>query len=122
MKQYMLLCMSVLLCFPVHANELQPSIKHLIKEVKTAKIAERRLLMNQLKIRLRKMNKESRQSAMKELKKSFSKKNSEESLDKHRHKLKKIDKQHCTHQPKYRHLRHQNGQGEHRGEGNGRNK
>jgi Skp family chaperone for outer membrane proteins len=101
----------------------QPSIKSLIEQVKSAKVQDRRILMNQLKLQLRKMNKESRHSAMVELKKSFSKEHGEKKLHRGQHKHKKLYKHRGEHQPMYRHLRQQQErmqrQGEHRGEGNG---
>jgi hypothetical protein len=48
------------------------SIQNLVKQVKIAKPSEKRLLMNRLKIMLRKSNQAHRTKVMKELKKSFS--------------------------------------------------
>ena len=113
----------------INAEELQipthqPSIKNLIEQVKSAKVKDRRLLMNQLKTELRKMNKESRHTAMLELKKSFSKEHGGKKLHREQHRDKKLHEHRGEHQPMYRHLRNlqerRQGQGEHRGEGNGR--
>jgi len=49
-------------------------IKRLIREIKGAKVKDRQELMNQLKVQLREINKESRQKAMMELKTSFTSK------------------------------------------------
>ena len=97
----------------VNAEELKTpivqssSIKNLIQKVKNAKVEDRHILMNQLKIELRKMNKESRHSAMVELKKSFSKSHNGKKLHKRQGRSKNSHNQQCTHQPKYRHLRRQ---------------
>jgi len=132
MKNYYLLSIVFLLLFSsvMYAEEIKtpnpPSIKTLIEQVKRAEVKDRRLLMNQLKLQLRKMNKESRHSAMMELKKSFSKEHGEKKLHKeqHRHKQKKLHEHRGEHQPMYRHLRNmqerRQGEGEHRREGNGR--
>ena len=131
MRHYYSLSITFLLLFSssIYAEELNhssnSSIKILIEQVKHAEVKEKRLLMNQLKLQLRKMNKESRHSAMMELKKSFSKKHGEKKLDKkqYRHKQKRLHKYQGEHQPMYRHLRNmqeqRQGQGEHRREGNG---
>ena len=125
MKKYSFSYIVFLLFFSslVNAEELQPSIKNLIQQVKNSKVKDRRVLMNQLKTRLRKMNKERRHSAMVELKKSFSKEHGGKKLHKHQGKFKNAHESKCTHQPKYRHLRHQrrqgNGQGQRDGNGNG---
>ena len=123
MKKYSLVYIVFLLFLSsAYAEDVQPSVQHLIQQVKIAKVQDRRLLMNQLKVKLRKMNKESRRSVMMELKKSFSKESGKKKLHKHKNRANKGHKKQCEHQPKYRHLRRQNGngQGEHRGEGNGR--
>ena len=97
-----------------------PSLSTLIEQVKTAKVKDRRVLMNQLKVQLRKMNKESRHKAMMELKKSFSKKGH---LGKAQHKHRKhknLHEQQSSHQPKYRQLSNGQGAGLGRGQGHGR--
>ena len=94
-----------------------PSISTLIKQVKTAKVEDRRVLMNQLKVQLREMNKESRQKAMRELKKSFSQKGHQhQTQHKQNKEHKNLHQQQSTHQPKYRRL--QNGHGMGAGQGN----
>ena len=126
MKKYSLLYIIFLLLFSsrIYAEELQvptkqPSIQDLIQKVKSAKVKDRRILMNQLKIQLRKMNKESRHNAMMELKKSFSKEHSGKKLYKEQHK--RLHQQRGEHQPMYRHLRNmqQERQQEHIREGSG---
>jgi len=129
MKKYSFSYIVFLLFFSsvINAEELQtpiqPSIKNLIQQVKNSKVKDRRILMNQLKTQLRKMNKESRHSAMVELKKSFSKEHGKKKLHKHQNESKNRHDSKCTHQPKYRHLRHErkqgNGQGQRGGNGNG---
>ncbi len=51
--------------------EESSEISLLISKIKTAKSSEKHLLMNQLKIKLREMNKENQVIAMKELRKSL---------------------------------------------------
>ena len=123
MKKYSYLYIIFSLFSSITAEELpKPHIKSLIEQVKRAKVKDRRLLMNQLKLQLRKMNKESRHSAMVELKKSFSKEHNGKKLHRQQKKSKSSHERQCIHQPRYRHLRHQRGQGNgHQGQrgGNG---
>ena len=103
----------------LHAEELSttPSISTLIEQVKSAKVENRRVLMNQLKTQLRKMNQESRHKVMRELKHSFSsKKNTSNAQHRHRQK-RNLQEQHYRHQPKYRRLH--NGSGRANGQGHG---
>ena len=103
----------------LYAEELPktPSVSTLIEQVKSAKVENRRVLMNQLKVQLRKMNQESRHKVMRELKHSFSSKKEHSSNAQHRHRQKRnLHKQH-THQPKYRRLN--NGSGRGNGQGHG---
>jgi len=96
-----------------------PSISTLIEQVKTAKVEDRRVLMNQLKVQLREMNKESRHKAMKELKKSFSDKK-QHAQRAYRHKEhKNLHQQQSTHQPKYHRLQNGLGRGQGNQQGNG---
>ena len=122
MKKYAFLYTIYVLFSSLYAEELQSSVQKLIQQVKNAKVDDRRQLMNQLKVELRNMNKESRHSAMVELKKSFSKEHHVKNLYKQHGKYKNAQKQQCTHQPKYRHLKRQNrqtmGQGQRGGNGN----
>jgi hypothetical protein len=95
----------------------EPTLEELISQVKNAPDDQKRVLMNQLKVHLKSMNKESRQKTMMELKKSFSQKgtNSQE-----KQQSNQDASQHpTTHQPKYRHLQQglRDGSGPHRGEG-----
>jgi len=110
---FLLLFSSVINAEELHVPIKKPSIQTLIQRVKNAKVKDKRVLINQLKIQLRTMNKESRHNVMVELKKSFSQEHSGKKLHKHRGKYKNSHEQQCTHQPRYRHLQHQ------RGEGNG---
>ena len=111
MKKYAFLYTIYVLFFSsLYAEELQSSVQKLIQQVKNAKVDNRRQLMNQLKVELRNMNKESRHSAMLELKKSFSKEHNIRNLYKQHSKYKNAQEQQCTHQPKYRHLKRQNRQ------------
>jgi alpha-galactosidase len=120
MKRYGFIYMfTILLLSSLHGEALQPSVQSLIQQIKSSKVENRRLLMNQLKIELRKMNKESRHNAMMELKKSFSKEHHVEKRNREQGKYKNTHQQQCTHQPKYRHLNRQGvGQGEGAGNGN----
>jgi len=104
-----------------HKEIKSPSIGSLIEKVKRAKVEDRRVLMNQLKVQLREMNKESRQKAMKELKKSFSTKGHQ----RHTHRRcntehKNLHQQQATHQPKYHRLQNGQGMGQGNQQGNGR--
>jgi hypothetical protein len=93
-------------------------LKSLIEQVKSAEVKDRRVLMNQLKIKLRAMNQESRHKAMVELKKSFVKDGGCTSTyqDKTSAQLehKNLHEQQGKHQPQYRHL--QNGESRQGGE------
>ncbi|MCH9741187.1 MAG: hypothetical protein K0U38_10190 [Epsilonproteobacteria bacterium] len=67
---------SLFLFLPLIAEETAPKpfdIQAHIVNIKTAKASERRVLMNQLKLQLRQMNKESRVQVIKELQTSFAK-------------------------------------------------
>jgi hypothetical protein len=98
----------------------QSNLQMLIKQVKSAPNKEKRVLMNQLKIQLKSMNKESRQQAMKELQKSFVKK--ENHIQQKQHQQANHEScQHANHQPKFRYLRKgpKDGTGPHREQGSG---
>jgi hypothetical protein len=92
-----------------------PSISSLIEQIKSAKVDDKRVLMNQLKLQLREMNKESRQKAMRELKKSFSGKKQHTQKQYKQVEHKNLHQQQSFHQPTYHRL--QNGQGMGRGGG-----
>jgi hypothetical protein len=92
-----------------------PSISSLIEQIKSAKVDDKRVLMNQLKLQLREMNKESRQKAMRELKKSFSGKKQHTQKQYKQVEHKNLHQQQSSHQPTYHRL--QNGQGMGRGGG-----
>ena len=88
----------------------EPTIATLISQIKEAKPDNRRVLMNQLKVKLREMNKESRQKTMRELKKSFLKGSCKAGQQKHKHqKNRAIRHQQQRHQPRFRQIH--NGQG-----------
>jgi hypothetical protein len=94
----------------------EPTLQELILEVKNAPNEQKRVLMNQLKLHLKTMNKESRQKTMMELKKSFANKEAQHKGQQTKHE----EHQHANHQPKFRHLLQQgsrNGSGAHQGEG-----
>ena len=123
MKQYIIF---ILFSLPLFAQEPieqsiekkitveEPAITTLVLQIKEAKVEDRRVLMNQLKVRLRKMNKESRQKAMKELKNSFSKDRFSTGQKRYKHrKHKNLQHQQLNHQPKFRQL----GNGQRRGRG-----
>ena len=150
MKQLKLLSLlCLLLSFPIYAEELtvatpivttpiiaaptaplsmiekkpekkSSNLQMLINQVKSAPNKEKRVLMNQLKVQLKSMNKESRQQAMKELKKSFAKKENHTQQKQHQ-QANHESCQHGNHQPKFRHLRQgpKDGTGPHRGQGGG---
>lgn len=82
------------------------SITTLIEQVKVSKVEEKRVLMNQLKVQLRQMNKENRQKVMMELKQSFA--TNSQNQQKHQYSQ-NLQEQQAKHQPKHRQLR--NGQG-----------
>jgi len=93
----------------------EPNIKELVSQVQDAPDDQKRVLMNQLKMRLKKMNKESRKKVMKQLKSSFATKDIEHKEHQKQHNR---EAQHGNHQPKFRHL--QRGSGEsHRGSSGG---
>jgi hypothetical protein len=92
-----------------------PSISSLIEQIKSAKVDDKRVLMNQLKLQLREMNKESRQKAMRDLKKSFSGKKQHTQKQYKQVEHKNLHQQQSSHQPTYHRL--QNGQGMGRGGG-----
>ena len=102
-----------------------PQIKELIEEVKNAPDEKKRLLINQLKIRLKSMKRESRHKAMVELKKSFATKerhlNEQQPKEQQRNYQKSNASQQGNHQPKFRHLRRgpRDGSGPKRGRGGG---
>jgi len=119
---YSYIILLLLFSFVLNAKELpvkiETSIPHLIQQVKNSKVKDKHVLINQLKIQLRKMNKKSRHNVMLELKKAFSK--NKKKQHKHHSKTKNPHEKKCIHQPKYRHLRHQrrqnNGQGNRNGQ------
>jgi hypothetical protein len=86
-----------------------------INQIQNAHPKERHLLMNQLKIQLRSMNKEHRQKSIEQLKKSFHatvvKPTPQEN--------KNLHEQQAKHQPKHRQLRNKQGVGLGNGQGNG---
>ena len=94
-------------------------LQKLLTQVKEAPNEQKRVLMNQLKVQLKTMNKESRQKAMMELKKSFTKSGNPPKAPQHQQQPNHESCQHGNHQPKFRHLRQspQDGSGPHRGEG-----
>jgi len=89
----------------VHKNM---SVQTLVKQVKFAKPSDKRVLMNRLKVMLRKSNKTHRMQVMKELKQSFSTGNATPQR-KQKHKNTST---HCgTQQPKHKRLRDGSGKG-----------
>jgi len=121
---YSYIILLLLFSFVLKAKELpvqvETSVPKLIQQIKSSKVKNRRILINQLKIQLRKMNKKSRHNIMLELKKAFSKKEKQKQKQQHNlhSKSKNSDKKKCIHQPKYRHLRHQRRQNNGQGSGN----
>jgi predicted RNA-binding protein with RPS1 domain len=93
----------------------EPTLQELIAEVKNAPDEQKRVLMNQLKVHLKMMNKESRQKTMMELKKSFANKEAQQKDQQPKHET----QQHANHQPKFRYLLQdsRNCSGSHQGEG-----
>ncbi len=87
---------------PPTSTTQELTIQELIEQVKSAPNEQKRALMNQLKVQLRTMNQDSRDKAIKELKKSFIKKEMHTKSQK-RQKNHETS-QHSNHQPKFRHL------------------
>ncbi len=118
MKRVILI--GILLSFSLYGDESQSqtltdtsNVQKLITQVKNAPDNQKRELMNQLKVHLKSMNKESRKKAMMKIKKSFAKNGSTP---------KKQHQESCQqgkHQPKFRHLRrgNQDGSDPHQGQG-----
>ncbi len=115
MKQYIILIIFSLSLFAqesIEQNKLtkiqkvsELTIATLISQIKEAKSDDRRVLMNQLKVKLREMNKESRQKTIRELKKSFSKGSCKAGQQKYKHQKNRA----IRHQPRFRQIH--NGQG-----------
>ena len=111
---------SLFFCLPSSADIIEPTIQELVQDVQNAPDSQKRVLMNQLKTRLKSMNNQSRKEVMLKLKKSFTGKG----LQYRKHQNNKNSISHsCDHQPKFRHLRqgenHNNTQteGQHRHQG-----
>ena len=120
--------LTLALYYPLFADEvsqINPSIKELVTQVQQAPDTQKRVLMNQLKMRLKKMNSQSRKEAMRELKKSFVGKGKGMRHQRGQRRQHDSSLASTTHQPKFRHLRHGlrdgsgNGQGQGQGLGNG---
>ncbi len=118
MKYVMII--GLLLSLSLHAEEIEdqetitePSVQELIEQVKNAPDDEKRVLMNQLKVHLKSMNKENRKKAMMKIKSSFAKSESTP------HQEYPESYQQGKHQPKFRHLHRssQNAIGTHQGQG-----
>ena len=79
MKKYLVIYLFfILFSFSIFAKDSKNiTVGILIKKIQNAKVEDRRELMNQLKLKLREMNKESRKKTLIELKSSFSRKNGE---------------------------------------------
>ncbi len=89
-------------------------ISQLIKQIKSAKAEDRRILMNKLKVQLRESNKEHRHQAILALKKAFANKESHTQMKEHMQMRMHQQSENCNpqeeqskHQPKFRHLQHQ---------------
>lgn len=91
----------------------EASISHLIQEIQKAKPDEKRLLMNQLKIQLRQANKAHREEAILALRKAFANRESHREskpnieMRMHKNGANCTQQEQSQHQPKFRHLRHQ---------------
>ncbi len=98
---------------PQVTEEKKPSISHLIEEIQKAKPKTKRLLMNQLKIQLRQANKAHRQKAILALKKAFANRENHLQtkanlgLKMHKNNIGCTQQEQSQHQPKFKHLRHQ---------------
>ena len=66
-------CLSAIMLFAETESVTQTKISVLVDKIKSAKPEDKRALINELKIELRTMNKETRQKTMMELKNSFAK-------------------------------------------------
>jgi len=69
------ICLSTTMLFAVDTPtvDTQSNISTLVNQIKSAKPEDRRALINQLKVKLRGLNKDIRQKSMMELRSSFSK-------------------------------------------------
>ena len=88
----------------IEPTPVNPTIKELVTQVQNAPDEQKRVLMNNLKLRLKKMNKETRQEAMKALKKSFARKGRSHHQHENHQKHNQGNCQPLNHQPKFRHL------------------
>jgi hypothetical protein len=74
MRKYILILFFILFSFNTYAKENQDvSIKVLIEKIRRADVKDRRKLINQLKLKLRKVNKENQKKMAMKLKKSLNK-------------------------------------------------
>ena len=72
MRKYIIVY--IFLSINIFAQSSNVSIKSLVEQIKRAKPEDRRILINQLKIQLRKVNREKRKKSMLELKRSLNSK------------------------------------------------
>ncbi len=111
-----------LICFwtnALFADEIPKEpikVEMLITEIKSAKPEERRTLMNQLKVKLRAMNRESRAKAMMDLRNSFAKGSHQGLGQKHHTGMKRQNKANTTQHTPYRGIH----KGMHQGQQKGR--
>ena len=109
MRQYMIIYLLFML-FSLNlfaTDEIEVPIKTLIENIKNAKVEDRRNLMNQLKLRLREMNKESRQKTIINLKKSLNRRRECQPTNRATHNQ---QERQYRRQPRYRHIqRHRQG-------------
>jgi len=111
MRQYIMIYLFFIL-FSLNLfaiDEIELPMKTLIENIKDAKVEDRRDLMNQLKLRLRKMNKESRKKTMMNLKKSLNRVEKSQPINRANHNQ---QERQYRRQPRYRQIqRHRQGGG-----------
>jgi len=82
-----------LFSFSIFAEDSRDiSIKVLIEKIKEADVEDKRVLMNQLKLKLRKMNKESRKKTVMELKHSLNQKRANRGYQNRRNRVHRLMK------------------------------
>jgi len=103
MRQYMIIYLLFML-FSLNlfaTDEIELPIKTLIENIKNAKVEDRRDLINQLKLRLREMNKESRQKTIINLKKSLNRRRECQPINRATHNQ---QERQYRRQPRYRQI------------------
>jgi len=105
MRKYLLILFFILfLSINIHANNGEDiSIKQLVEKIKRADVKDRRQLINQLKLKLRKVNKENQKKMAMKLKSSLNQNNKNH---RNRNNYNNRNKNHSLHRHmRYRHFR-----------------